>query len=268
MYYECEVVCMKKVFLLIIRAVFAILSIIFFGLFVFPMAGNIINPGNIAGTALCVWVFCVCVAPLHRKIREFFSKRKFTKFLYRAVNFCFIAFAVYGAVVTSAMAVCAFQTPAENATAVVLGAQVKPWGPSVMLMGRIDAADEYLEQNADARAVLTGGQGSDEPVSEAQSMYDTLVERGVDPQRLYKEDRAENTTENIKYSMEIIKSENLNEDLAVVTDGFHQLRVRIIAAQQGIKGNVGAINSDTAFKYLPTFTVREWFAIPYQVLFR
>lgn len=259
---------MKKIVLLIIRTVFAILSIIFFVLFVFPMASNIINPGNIAGIALCVWVFCICVAPLHREIRGFFCKRKFTKFLYRAVNFCFIAFAVYGAIVTAAMAVCAFQAPAENATAVVLGAQVKPWGPSVMLMGRINAADEYLEQNEGACAVLTGGQGSDEPVSEAQSMYDTLVDKGVDSSRLYKEDRATNTTENIKYSMEIIESENLNQDLAVVTDGFHQLRVRIIAAQQGIKGNVGAINSDTSFKYLPTFTVREWFALPYQVLFR
>lgn len=259
---------MKKILLLIIRTVFAILSIIFFALFVVPMGSNIINPGNIAGAVLCVWIFCVSCAPLHRAIRELFCKRKFTKFIYRAVNFCFIAFAVYGAIVTGAMAVCANIAPAQNSTAVVLGAQVKPWGPSVMLMGRINAADGYLEQNPDAAAVLTGGQGSDEPMSEAQSMYETLVSKGIDGNRLYKEDKAVNTTENIKFSMEIIEQEQLSGDIAIVTDNFHQLRARIIAAQQGVKGNVGAVNSDTRFLYLPTFTVREWFALPYQILFR
>ncbi len=259
---------MKKILLLIVRTLFAILSVIFFALFVIPMFGNIINPGNVAGAALCVWVFCICVAPLHRAIKELFCKRKITKFIYYAVNFCFIAFSIYGAVVTGAMAVCAAQAPAENATAVVLGAQVKPWGPSVMLMDRIEAAAAYLEQNPNAAAVLTGGQGSDEPMSEAQSMYETLVRMGIDKNRLYKEDEAVNTTENIKFSMEIIEREDLNGNIAITTDGFHQLRARIIAAQQGVKGSVGAINSDTNFLYLPTFTVREWFALPYQLLFR
>ena len=68
--------------------------------------------------------------------------------------------------------------------------------------------------------------------------------------------------------MEIIEENGLNSDIAVVTDGFHQLRVRIIAAQLGIEGDVGAVNSDTSLMYLPTFAVREWFALPYQILFR
>ena len=77
---------MKKILLLIIRTVFAILSIIFFSLFVIPMGSNIINPGNIAGAALCAWVFCVCFAPLHRAIRNLFCKNKLTKIIYKAVN--------------------------------------------------------------------------------------------------------------------------------------------------------------------------------------
>lgn len=259
---------MKKVLLLIVRSVFLIFSVVFFALFVIPMTSNIINIGNLAGAALCVWVFCVCCAPLHRKIREIFRKRKITKFIYISINTLFIAFSIYGAVVTSAMVMCASQAPAKNATAVVLGAQVKSYGPSVILMGRINAAKDYLDDNPQAAAVLTGGQGDDEPISEAQCMYDVLTEKGIDSDRLYKEDKAVNTTENIDFSMDIIKTENLNEDIAVVTDGFHQLRARIIAAQQGIKGDVGAINSDTSLLYLPTFSVREWFALPYQVLFR
>lgn len=259
---------MKKVLLLIIRSIFAILAVVFSLFFICPMFQGVLNPGNIAGTALCAWVFCVCIAPLHRAIRKFFFRAKLTKFLFRAVNVCFIIFAVYGGIVTSLMAWAALQPPAENATAVVLGAQVKPWGPSAVLYGRISGAQKYLEAHSEADAVLSGGQGGDEPMSEAQCMYEFLESKGIDKSRLFAEDKSTNTTENIKYSIQIIKDNNLNSDLAVATDFYHQLRVRIIMKQLGINESVGAVNSDTSILYLPTFTVREWFALPYQILFR
>ena len=259
---------MKKVLLLIIRTVGVIASTSFSFFFIGSIIAGIINIGSVAGLALCIWVFCVSVAPLHRKIRSVFSKRKFTKFIYRAVNVCFIAFSIYGTIVTSLMIYCACKPPAENATAVVLGAQVRPWGPSAVLYGRISGAERYLEKNPDASAVLSGGQGDDEPMSEAKCMYDYLTDWGIDSERLYLEDKSTNTTENIKFSMQVIEENNLNSEIAIATDSYHQLRAQIIARQQGIEGNVGAINSDTSFIYIPTFAVREWFALPYQVLFR
>ena len=259
---------MKSKLFLLLRSVIAVMSVIMSLFFVVPMSGGIKNIGNISGALLCVWIFCVSVKPLHSKIKNLFMKKRFTKYIYRFVNFCFIAFSIYGVLVTGAMLVCAMDAPAENATAVVLGAQVKKSGPSVMLWGRINAANEYLEESSGSSAVLSGGQGDDEPISEAQSMYDKLTGYGIIDDRLYKEDKSTNTTENIKYSMEIIEENRLNSDIAVVTDGFHQLRVRIIAAQLGIEGDVGAVNSDTSLMYLPTFAVREWFALPYRILFR
>ncbi len=259
---------MKSKLILIVRSIFAVLSVIMSAFFVVPILGGISNIGNISGALLCAWVFCVSVKPLHCKIKNLFMKKSFTKYIYRFVNFCFIAFSIYGVLVTGAMLVCAMDAPAENATAVVLGAQVKNSGPSVMLWGRINAAEKYLSENPETSAVLSGGQGADEPISEAQSMYDKLTGYEISADRLYMEDKSTNTTENIKYSMEIIKENGLNSDIAVVTDGFHQLRVRIIAAQLGIEGDVGAVNSNTSLIYLPTFAVREWFALPYQILFR
>ena len=259
---------MKKFFITIIRSAFAILAVILAAFLVAPMAQGIVNIGNIAGTLLCIWIFCVSVAPLHRAIRSLFCRHKLTKLLYRFVNVCFIIFAVYGAVVTSLMAWAALQTPSQNATVIVLGAQVKPWGPSAVLNGRISGAQRFLEEHESANAVLSGGQGSDEPTSEAQCMYDTLIKRGIDKSRLYMEDKSTNTTENIKNSVQVIEDNNLNPELAVATDFYHQLRVRIIMNQLGIEGSVGAVNSDTSMLYLPVFTVREWFALPYQVLFR
>ncbi len=259
---------MFRFILNIIRTIFAIISIIFIIYFGFSIACGLLNIGSLAGLLLSLWVMCVCIKPFHRGIRRFCKKHLLTHILFRFVNVCFIIFAVYGAVVTGAMVYCANLTPAENSTAVVLGAQVKSWGPSTMLAGRIDAAENYLAQNPDSCAVLTGGRGDDEPMSEAQSMYDNLVSDGIEHSRLYMEDKATNTTENIEYSLKIIDDNNLNEDIAVVTDGFHQLRVQIIAKQLGLKQNVGAVSADTSIRYLPVFAVREWFALPYQVIFR
>ena len=259
---------MKKTLFLIIRSILAILAVAFAFLFIIPMFQGIINPGNLSGTALCIWIFCVCVSPIHMAVKMFFCRRKLTKFIYRAVNICFVIFALYGGVVTSLMTWAALQTPAENATAIVLGAQVKPWGPSAVLRGRISGAEKYLKSHSNASAVLSGGQGADEPMSEAQSIFEALSEKGIDESRLYKEDKSTNTTENIKFSMQVIEENKLSTDLAIATDFYHQLRVRIIMNQLGIKESVGAVNSDTSILYLPTFTVREWFALPYQLLLR
>ena len=254
--------------MLILRIIGIAVAVVFLGFFVIPMTHGIINPGNIAGTFLCLWLLCVLIPPVHGAIKAFCFKHLFTKIVFCVVNIGFIAFAVYGAIVTSAMVWATCQAPPENSTAIVLGAQVKPWGPSVILSGRIDAAKSYLDDSPNANAVLSGGQGSDEIMSEAQCMYNVLTESKIDSSRLYMEDKSTNTTENIRNSMTIIEDNNLNTDITIVTDGFHQLRARIICSQLGIKGNVGAVSSDTRLLYVPTYAVREWFALPFQLLFR
>lgn len=259
---------MKNTLLLIIRTIAVILSIVFFPFFFLPVFSGILNVGNLAGMALCIWIFFTAVAPFQKAIKKLFEKTKVMKYLYKTINVCFIIFAVYGAMVTLLMTYSAMKAPSQNATAVVLGAQVKPWGPSAVLYGRISGANRYLAGNPEAVAVLSGGQGADEPISEAQSMHETLTEMGIEADRLYLEDKSTNTTENINFSMQVIEKNNLNSEIAIATDSYHQLRAQIIARQQGVKGNVGAINSDTSFLYIPTFAVREWFALPYQVLFR
>lgn len=257
-----------KIALTVLRSVFAIIAIVFIIYFIVSLVAGLDKLACVAGLLLSIWVMCVSIKPIYTSIKDLCFKTGFTHILFVIVNVCFIIFAAYGALVTGAMAFCASQAPTENSTAVVLGAQVKPWGPSTILRGRINAAEVYLNENPDSCAVLTGGKGDDEPMSEAQSMYETLTEMGVDSNRLYQEDKATNTTENFKYSLEIIKENGLNEDIAIVTDSFHQLRARIICMQLGIKQNVGAVSADTSLKYLPVFAVREWFALPYQVLFR
>ena len=115
--------------MLILRIIGIAGAVVFLGFFVIPMTHGIINPGNIAGTFLCLWLLCVLIPPVHGAIKAFCFKHLFTKIVFRVVNIGFIAFAVYGAIVTSAMVWATCQAPPENSTAIVLGAQVKPWGP-------------------------------------------------------------------------------------------------------------------------------------------
>ena len=83
---------------------------------------------------------------------------------------------------------------------VVLGAQMKTSGPSKALKYRLDEAVRYLEANPDTKVIVSGGQGPDEPMSEAQGMYDYLVNAGIAPDRILLEDQSNNTFQNHTYS--------------------------------------------------------------------
>lgn len=119
---------------------------------------------------------------------------------------------------------------------VVLGAQVKGKRPSQSLQYRIDEAYEYLKENPGARAVLSGGQGDGEAISEAQCMYEYLIQKGIHPSRLIKEEQSVNTTQNIEFSWKLIEEEQeKNTDsfcVGIVTNSFHVYRGTAIARKK------------------------------------
>ena len=83
---------------------------------------------------------------------------------------------------------------------IVLGAQMKADGPSKALQYRLDEAIRYLNENPSSKVIVSGGQGSDEHISEAQGMYEYLVEKGIEKDRIIKEDKSVNTTQNLAFS--------------------------------------------------------------------
>ena len=257
---------MKGFFSVFFRALVITGALVLLGTFIFTLSIGILNVGNVAGAALCVWLILVCIKPLHLAIKRGFHRFFLTRLVYRIVSIAFIVLLCYGAVATVAIIGASMIPPKENATAVVLGAQVKPTGePSTILSGRINAAENYLVENKGSSAVLSGGKGTDEVKSEARCMYDVMTSDGIAPEKLYVEDKSTTTRENFELSEKIIEEKQLSPNLAVTTDRFHQLRARIITKQLGINGEVGAVNSDAPFKYVPTYMVREWFALPYQI---
>lgn len=113
---------------------------------------------------------------------------------------------------------------------VILGCQVKPWGPSILLQDRINKAADYLKNHPDVVVVASGGQGPDEHMSEAQAIHDALVEQGIDPSRILQEDGSYNTIQNLRNSMELLEEHgyDIEDDMIVVSNGFHLTRVRML----------------------------------------
>ena len=114
---------------------------------------------------------------------------------------------------------------------VVLGAKVRPDGPSVSLQNRIDAAYEYLTEHPDAVAVVTGGRGADEPMTEARCMYEHLVDMGIDPDRIWLEEKATSTWENLHFSLDLIeeKTGKRPEKIGLLSSEYHLFRAKLFA---------------------------------------
>lgn len=125
---------------------------------------------------------------------------------------------------------------------IVLGAGVNGTQPSLSLQTRLDAALAYLEEYPEIPAVLTGGQGYGEEITEARCMYAYLTERGVDGERLILEEQASNTAENFGFSEELLRQAGIDpatDTVAVVTNDFHIARARLLAAKEGYGFTVG-----------------------------
>ncbi len=141
---------------------------------------------------------------------------------------------------------------------VVLGCQVRGDYPSRALKERIDTAQAYLEKNPDTIAILSGGQGTGEHLSEAQCMYDWLVRAGIDGERLILEDKSTSTVENLNFSSQYLEKEKAS--VGVISNNFHIYRSVAIAKKQGYE-NVCGIAAPSRSILQPHYLVRECMAL-------
>ena len=71
-------------------------------------------------------------------------------------------------------------TPVKNLDyIIVLGAQVKESGPSVVLRYRLDRTVSYLKENDNTLVIVSGGQGANEKATEASVMKEYLVNNAM-----------------------------------------------------------------------------------------
>lgn len=138
---------------------------------------------------------------------------------------------------------------------IVLGAQVKSSGPSIVLKYRLDEAIKYLNENENTLVVVSGGKGINEPDAEANIMKNYLINNGINEEKIIVEDKSHSTKENIINSKQLIEKD---KNVGIVTNNFHVFRAMQIASENGL--NAKGIPSKSTFIYLPNNLLREFFA--------
>ena len=179
----------------------------------------------------------------------------------RRIAVAVMALVTCGVFAGCALIMCAAASipPANLDYIVVLGANLNADGsPKETLRYRLDEAAAYLELNPETACIVSGGQGPDEPCSEAEAMARYLEATGVDASRILLEDRSTTTAENLRFSAALLDSPDAS--VGVVTNDFHVLRATRIARRQGLTSVYG-ISAPTNPLYLPQACGRECVAL-------
>ncbi len=164
-------------------------------------------------------------------------------------------------IVVESLVLSAEQSDSEAAEAdflIVLGCGVNGDQPSLMLWSRIDAAERFLTAHPNAKAVLSGGQGPGEDITEAEAMRRALVSAGIDENRLILEEKSEDTIQNIANSLDLIGRDS--GKIAILSNDFHLYRAKLIAAHEGV--DAAAVCAATPRIDLAlTYHIREFFSL-------
>lgn len=150
---------------------------------------------------------------------------------------------------------------------IVLGAGVNGTVPSLSLRDRLVGTYEYMTANPACVAIVSGGQGEGEDITEALCMRDWLVDKGIDPDHIIMEDKATSTLENLRYSMEIIDELPIEDPvLGIVSSEYHLHRAKRLAEYVGI--DVIGIAARTSYPTVAAnYFIREAFAMTEQYVF-
>ncbi len=143
----------------------------------------------------------------------------------------------------------------------VLGCAVHGDNPSIPLVLRLDAALEAADMLPEADIVVSGGQGPQEDLPEAQAMKKYLIEHGISEDRIITEEESESTDENFKYTKQILDQSGEPYRLAVVTNDFHMYRASRIAKTNGL--DVLTYHADTMWYNAAVMYAREIMAVAY-----
>ena len=253
----------------IIRVLIILLGLYIIRLYIPPLISlGVLNFGNAfgMGAGALIALFGILLPRLAEfiKLQLDSEHRKATVAILSVIcaiimAFLIAFFATLGSVVSHS-----HKTATNQSTVIVLGCQIRGSVPSMSLNQRCLAAVDYMNENPDAIAIASGGQGSDEDLSEGQCIFNIMTENGIAPERIYIEDKSTNTDENIAFSKRIIDENNLSTEVAVATNEYHEKRAQMICKKNGLTAY--SIPAPSSKWGKPTFFTREVFAVWAQLL--
>ncbi|GHT79997.1 hypothetical protein FACS1894130_10320 [Spirochaetia bacterium] len=209
-----------------------------------------------------VGLLLIIISIKFQKIREKIKKLpKFVKIILKAVFICFaLSFIITESIIVYNMN----GVLKKNVDyVIVLGCQVDGSIPSIPLMRRINIASKYLKENMKTKVVVTGGKGRGENISEAEAMRNVLIRSGINTERIFIENNATSTKENLKFSDELYDLSN--KDIIIVSSDYHMYRALSMAKKLKYK-NVAGLPCKSQVSMLPAYLAREYVAVMYYKL--
>ena len=167
---------------------------------------------------------------------------------------------IFGSVVADLLAA-RYVPECDKDYLIVLGCGLKKDGtPTPLLRGRLELALRFDERQREesgreARFVVSGGQGPDEVQSEAASMRDWLLSKGVPAERIILEDQSTDTAENMRFSKAKIEAAGMGK-VAFFTTNYHVFRAGLKARQ--VKMRAVGMGAPTKWYFWPNAAVREF----------
>ena len=210
----------------------------------------------IAGLA---WII---IAVKHGTIAAVYGRLpRMPKIFLKAVLFSFLlSFAVVEGVIIYNMRT----TAAAGADYIIaLGCQVDGSIPSIPLLRRMHTAAKYLEKNQNTNAVVSGGQGPGENISEAAVMKRILMQSGINENRILEENNSRSTMENFKFSDKLYNIRDKN--VIIVSTDYHMFRALSTAKKLNYK-NIKSLPSRSQLSVLPAYLLREYAAVVYYAI--
>ena len=183
----------------------------------------------------------------------------FTNFL--AAVYLYFECMLLGVIVADSIAA-HYEPKKDKDYIIVLGCAIRKDGtPTPLLRGRLERALRFaraqeVETGKAPILVLSGGQGADELISEAECMRRWLEAQGVPAEQMLLEDRSTDTAENMKFSKELIFSRDPEAVVAFSTTNYHVFRSGIKARQ--LKLRALGMGCKSKWYFWPNAAVREF----------
>ncbi|MBM0783684.1 YdcF family protein [Staphylococcus epidermidis] len=146
----------------------------------------------------------------------------------------------------------------------VLGAGIFSEEVTTLLAARLDKAlSVYHSQRTKPIIIVSGGQGPDEPISEALAMKRYLIAHNVPENHIFMENQSTNTRTNFLYSKSIIHSMMpTSSHMLCVTSQFHVLRALKFAKKAHL--SFDGIGSRTPYHFLAQSMIIDFLGLMYQ----
>lgn len=116
---------------------------------------------------------------------------------------------------------------------VVLGAGIIGKKVTPLLASRIEKGIKLLRYNPNAVLIMSGGQGPGESIPESEAMVAYAVDKGVERDKLFMEQKSTSTQQNLLFSRELMEKQK--PKIIIVTTAYHVFRALILARKQGMK---------------------------------